>query len=214
MLGAAICGSVSPITYLGVKGSHAMSPPSSGEFIRIELPPPLDTRFKASDAIATPAPAPAPDSEAMLPEPPPVEQDAGQPPERQGPTSLAQWNAADFALQDGPSPIISPAPKAFRGTMSLSGLSYDLAGGATSRNAIQTEKSVMVAGASSAKVRVRIDENAKIYVDARQLASLLPPGSLPQSQNGFVSFDQLRSNGVGVRYDASRDAIEMTPGGA
>ncbi len=210
MLGAAICGGVSPITYLGVTGSHAMSPPSAGEFIRIELPPPLDTRFEASDAMATPAP----DSGTMLPGPPAVEQGVDQPAEMQAPTAVARWNAADLALQDAPSPIISPAPKAFRGTMSLSGLSYDLAGGATSPNAIQTEKSVMVAGASSARIRVRIDENAKIYVDARQLASLLPPGSLPQSQNGFVSFDQLRSKGVGVRYDASRDAIEMTPGGA
>jgi hypothetical protein len=114
---------------------------------------------------------------------------------------------ATFSTQADPS-------REVRALTSLAAVSYDLAGGAMSSNAIQTEKKVDVEGAAQARIKVRIDENSTIYLDAGALSALLPSSKIPQSSTGFVSFDQLRSEGVGVRYDAALDTIQLRPDGA
>ena len=60
---------------------------------------------------------------------------------------------------------------------------------------------------------MRIDENSTIYVNSGALASMLPSDKIPASKSGYVSFEQLRAKGVGVRYNGAQDTIEIKPDG-
>ncbi len=206
-LAAAICGFGSAVAYFGVSGIFALPFSPSGHFVRIALAPAVDGSGTQQDEI------PANPAEA-------IPQDSGQPAPLAEPGFDLDLRSEAEAAQSAQPAQASAAPASVRqvgGTSSLTSLSdvsYDLAGGATSSNAIVTEKAIQVAGSPGARISVRIDENATIYVDAAQLAALLPKRLVPSSSNGFVSFDQLRSKGVDVRYDAALDRIEMLPDGA
>ncbi len=204
MLAAAICGVGTSAAYFGVAGSHAKASASLSEFIRITLP-------TAVGLPAQPAPATAEIASSLL----------VQEPAKSGP----QFAAAGIPLAaltremsaQGTAPAgaaaISESLREVRPLTSLPVIRYNLAGGAMSTNAIQTEKKIAVEGASAARIKVRIDENSTIYLDAEALSGLLPSAKIPQSTTGYVSFEQLRSEGVAVRYDAALDTIQLQPEG-
>lgn len=205
MLTAAICGVGSSVAYFGVAGSHAMAASPMSEFVRIALPSAVGIEPAADTMIAQIAPSHS------------SEDTTGQEVE------LAAVGIPLPAISEVTSTGGAPETAIFpqreflpepRMPTSLAAVRYDLAGGAMSSNAIQTEKKIHVDGAAQARIKVRIDENSAIYLDAAALSALMPSSRIPPSETGFVSFDQLRSEGVGVRYDAALDTIQLNPDGA
>ncbi len=205
MLTAAFCGVGSSVAYFGVAGGYAMTPSSLSEFVRIALPSAVGIEPVADTLIAEIAPAHS-GQEAVGPE---IELAAEGNPIAAIADAMPAGEAAVATL----SAQLEPS-REVRALTSLAAVRYDLAGGAMSSNAIQTEKKVDVDGAAQARIKVRIDENSTIYLDAGALSALLPSSKIPPSATGFVSFDQLRSEGVGVRYDAALDTIQLRPDGA
>ena len=91
-------------------------------------------------------------------------------------------------------------------------LKYNLSGGAEASDAIELDKPVVVGGADAGRIALRIDGNAKVYVQGRRVAALLGAkggrDAVPEGLGeDFVSLEALRAMGVEVRYDAARDRL-------
>lgn len=95
-------------------------------------------------------------------------------------------------------------------------LSYSLAGGAESGDAIEVDKPVSIAGADAGRIALRIDGNAKVFVEGKRLAAIIAAQSGEQAVPGglgedFVSLEAIRKLGIGVRYDAIHDRLVVDP---
>ena len=134
MLAAAVCGAGSSIAYFGVAGSSAMAPSTLGEYLRIALPPVAeiqgDTSQRAPETAQTVSDRAPPEGAVSL-------TTAGNP------LSGTTANSVEIAAVETAvsAPQVVPAPvREVRKLAALPVMSYDLAGGAMSSNAIQTEK--------------------------------------------------------------------------
>ncbi|QUL38131.1 hypothetical protein [Erythrobacter sp. JK5] len=91
---------------------------------------------------------------------------------------------------------------------------------AVSRSAsgtIAVRKPVFVGNTSIGSIPINVDDDAQLYVEARQLKSLLTGqprvssqlASLPE--RGPVSFQRLRQMGIDLRYDPTLDRVNLRP---
>lgn len=121
-----------------------------------------------------------------------------------------------LAAASVPVPTTVAAPAARAKVAGLIPLSYNLAGGAKSGDAIEVDKPVSFAGADAGRIPLRIDGNARVYALGSRLAEIIArqsgEGAVPKGlDQDFVSLDRLRALGIGVRYDAIRDRLVVDP---
>lgn len=124
-------------------------------------------------------------------------------------TFAAQFaNIADPTAEARP----SPARIARQIPARLQDVTFDLGAGANAASTIEVRKTVRVNGADVGALTVRIDESARLYANGSQLSALLPPDSVKPAAaaDQFLSFDQLRSAGVNIRYDPTQDKLMIS----
>ena len=120
---------------------------------------------------------------------------------------------AEKAAADAPSVKRVAAARRVAGVIPLN---YSLAGGASAGDAIEVEKPVTIGGEAAGRIALRIDGNAKVFVAGRGLSALLAAkagaAAVPKGLgDDFVSLENLRAMGIGVRYDAIRDRLVLDP---
>ena len=148
-----------------------------------------------------------------------IAQDAREPAAAESPSALpADTAAATPRLAEKAAAGSSPAKRvaAARRVTGVMPLNYSLAGGAAAGDAIEVEKPVTIGGEVAGRIALRIDGNAKVFVAGRGISALLAAkagaAAVPKALGDeFVSLENLRAMGIGVRYDAIRDRLVLDP---
>lgn len=102
----------------------------------------------------------------------------------------------------------------------LASLEYDLRNGSgpsaasAPPEAMEVEKTVHFHGTDAGRLKIRIDRNSRIYARGRQLADMLnlDRSGYPALGEEYASFDELRKAGLDIRYDATRDRLDVSLG--
>ena len=89
---------------------------------------------------------------------------------------------------------------------------FNLALAGSLANALEVRKLVQLNGHAAGSVQLRIASAARIYVNRNELASILADAfPLPgDDKRSFISLDELRDLGIGVRYGAGDDELHLT----
>lgn len=89
---------------------------------------------------------------------------------------------------------------------------FNLGSGPSAANAIEIRKPVLVNGHAAGTIRMRIDAAAEVYVREDDIAKLLAGKiALPAHADAdYVALDKIRDRGIDVRYDAGKDALDIT----